>query len=129
MEKMILSDNTEIEIKEGASIWDITAVANDFTALGTIAEALKKDKNLETVQFKTNDEVTGEYTDMILETPLFRNVDIDNDGKKVVANFSLREKTDIEKRLDAIEAGQTLQDGAIRDLGDVVSTIAEGGEE
>lgn len=127
MEKMILSDNTEIEIKEGASIWDITAVANDFTALGTIAEALKKDKNLETVQFKTNDEVTGEYTDMILETPLFRNVDIDNDGK-VVANFSLREKTDIEKRLDAIEAGQTLQDGAIRDLGDVVSTIAEGGE-
>ena len=65
---------------------------------------------------------------MILETPLFRNVDIDNDGK-VVANFSLREKTDIEKRLDAIEAGQTLQDGAIRDLGDVVSTIAEGGEE
>ncbi len=128
MEKMILSDNTEIEIKEGASIWDITAVANDFTALGTIAEALKKDKNLETVQFKTNDEVTGEYTDMILETPLFRNVDIDNDGK-VVANFSLREKTDIEKRLDAIEAGQTLQDGAIRDLGDVVSTIAEGGEE
>lgn len=128
MEKMILSDNTEIEIKEGASIWDITAVANDFTALGTIAEALKKDKNLETVQFKTNDEVTGEYTNMILETPLFRNVDIDNDGK-VVANFSLREKTDIEKRLDAIEAGQTLQDGAIRDLGDVVSTIAEGGEE
>ena len=128
MEKMILSDNTEIEIKEGASIWDITAVANDFTALGTIAEALKKDKNLETVQFKTNDEVTGEYTDMILETPLFRDVDIDNDGK-VVANFSLREKTDIEKRLDAIEAGQTLQDGAIRDLGDVVSTIAEGGEE
>ena len=128
MEKMILSDNTEIEIKEGASIWDITAVANDFTALGTIAEALKKDKNLEKVQFKTNDEVTGEYTDMILETPLFRNVDIDNDGK-VVANFSLREKTDIEKRLDAIEAGQTLQDGAIRDLGDVVSTIAEGGEE
>ena len=128
MEKMILSDNTEIEIKEGASIWDITAVANDFTALGTIAEALKKDKNLETVQFKTNDEVTGEYTDMILETPLFRNVDIDNDGK-VAANFSLREKTDIEKRLDAIEAGQTLQDGAIRDLGDVVSTIAEGGEE
>ena len=128
MEKMILSDNTEIEIKEGASIWDITAVANDFTALGTIAEALKKDKNLETVQFKTNDEVTREYTNMILETPLFRNVDIDNDGK-VVANFSLREKTDIEKRLDAIEAGQTLQDGAIRDLGDVVSTIAEGGEE
>ena len=128
MEKMILSDNTEIEIKEGASIWDITAVANDFTALGTIAEALKKDKNLEKVQFKTNDEVTGEYTNMILETPLFRNVDIDNDGK-VVANFSLREKTDIEKRLDAIEAGQTLQDGAIRDLGDVVSTIAEGGEE
>ena len=34
----------------------------------------------------------------------------------------------VSKRLDALEAGQQLQDGAISDLGDVVSVIAEGGE-
>ena len=50
------------------------------------------------------------------------------DGK-VEATFSLREKTELEKRLDAIEEGQSIQDGAIADLGEVVSTMAEGGAE
>ena len=58
---------------------------------------------------------------------LFTGVDL-VDGN-VEATFSLREKTEVEKRLDAIEEGQNIQDGAIADLGDVVSTIAEGGAE
>ena len=40
MEKIILTDNTEIEIKAGASLGAITATATDFTALGVIATAL-----------------------------------------------------------------------------------------
>ena len=39
--------------------------------------------------------------------------------------YSLREKTEEEKRLDALEAGQEVQNGAISDLGMVRSTIAE----
>ena len=125
MNKFIVADNTEIEIKEGASLGAITAVVGDFTALGTLAGALTKPGNLDSVQFTTGDAITGEYTDMKLESPLFKAVDI-VDGK-VLATFGIREKTETEKRLDALESGQEIQDGAIGDLGEVVSTIAEGG--
>ena len=51
--------------------------------------------------------------------------------KTVVTTYNLREKTDVEKRLDNVEAGQAIQDGAIADLGEVSSLLAEqieGGE-
>ena len=43
----------------------------------------------------------------------------------VDAELKLEDRT--EARLTAVEEGQELQDGAIADLGEVVSTIAEGG--
>jgi len=124
MEKIILADNTEIEIKAGASLGAITAIAADFTALGTVAAALTAPGNMDNVKFKVDETVTGEYTGMKLESPLFGAVDI-VDGH-VEATFGIREKTEVEKRLDALESGQEVQDGAITDLGDVVSTMAEG---
>ena len=125
MEKVILKDKTEIEIKAGAGLDEIAAVVTDFAALGTLAEAVRKPENLKEIQFKTDDVVTSEYTDMKLLSPLFSAVDIE--GDKVVATFGLAEKTEIEKEIELLKAGQTIQDGAIKDLGDVVSVIAEGG--
>lgn len=119
MEKIILSDNTEIEIQEGANLGRNVAVVADFADLKTVAEALTKEGNLKTVKYKTDDQVTGNYTDMKLESPLFSYVDYTED-KKVMASFGIREKTEIEKRLDSIEAGQQIQDGAILDLASVV---------
>lgn len=52
-------------------------------------------------------------------TPLFREVGY-TDDKKVVATFTIREKTEIEKRLDKLEKGQAVQDGAILELAGVV---------
>lgn len=101
MEKVILKDKTEIGIRPGASLGSITAVVTDFTALGTVAAALTAPGNMDSVQFKTDDLLTGEFQDMKLETPLFRSVDIAND--KVEATFAIREKTETEKRLDALE--------------------------
>ena len=124
MEKIILTDNTEIEIKAGARLGAITASAADFAALGTVAAALTSPGNMDSVRFKVDETVTGEYTGMILERPLFGAVDIV--GGRVEATFGIRVKTETEKRLDALENGQEVQDGAITDLGDVVSTIAEG---
>lgn len=123
MEKMIVSDNTEIEIQEGASLDRNVVVVEDFSDLKTIAEALTKEGNLKTVKYKSGDQVIGNYEDMKLESPLFSSVDYTGD-KKVMAAFGIREKTEIEKRLDSIEAGQQVQDGAILDLASVV-----GGEE
>lgn len=124
MEEIILKDKTEITIKEGASLNSITAVVEQFKDLDPIASALLKEGNLDTVQFKSGENITGNYTDMRLEYPLFQ-VNVVNE--KVEATFAIREKTEEEKRLDALEKGQSVQDGAIEDLGNVVSELSEGG--
>ena len=46
-------------------------VVPDFADLKTVAEALTKEET-KTVQYKTDEQVTGEYTDMKLK-PLFKN--------------------------------------------------------
>lgn len=127
MEKIIFADNTELEIKEGASLGSITATVDSWTALGAAATALRTSGNLNDVQFSSNGQVTGMYADMTLVFPLFHAVDVNAEGK-IEATFAIREKTETEKRLDALEQGQGVQDGAIADLGEAVSTIAEGGE-
>lgn len=118
MGKIILTDNTEIEIKSGTGLEGITVVANDFTALGTFVTALMTEGNLKTVQFATDESVTGEYEDMVLMSPLFYNVDIV--GGKVEATFALREKTEIEKRLDELEESQSITDGAVVELAEII---------
>lgn len=115
MEKMIVKDKTEIEIMEGAALNAITAVADDWIALGVIAEALKESGNLDDVQFKTDETVTGEYQNMKLESPLFYAVDIAEDGK-IHATFSIRKKTEMELAIEQLQKGQGVQDGAIMEL-------------
>ena len=61
MEKLVLTDNTELEIMDGASLDYIRIQTDNFAALDQITGALKKEGNLAKVQFKTDDEVTGEY--------------------------------------------------------------------
>lgn len=114
MEKIILSDNTELEIKEGASLGAITVIADSWVTVGEIADKLMKSENLNKIKFISNENVTGVYEDMILELPLFRNVDIVSGI--IYATFVIRQKTDVEKRLDALENSQSVQDGAITDL-------------
>ena len=91
MEKIVLKDNTEIEILPGASLGETTVIVPEKKKKKTVAEALTKEGNLDTVQYKSEEQVTGEYKDMKLEIPLFREVGY-TDDKKVVATFTIREK-------------------------------------
>ena len=127
MEKVVLAAGTELEVQSGASLGATKIIVTDFAGLGAIAEALTKEGNLATVQYKNGDQVTGDYLDMKLESPLFTEVDYYTDDKKVIATIRIREKTEVEKRLDAIEAkqaeldqSQQIQDGAILDLAGMV---------
>ena len=122
MDKMILADKTELVIKEGAAIGSTTTVVDDFAALGTVAAALTKEGNLESVKFSTDDSVTGEYTGMKLESPLFSAVDLV--GGKVEATFGIREKTELEKRVDSLEGRADVTEGALQEM--ILSTM--GGE-
>lgn len=120
---MILKNGTIIELEAGASLGALQVTAADRAAMVATWKVLTQD-NLSTVRIKNGDGVVvGNYTDLVLvsETSV-----IATDGA-VLTTYSLREKTAEEKRLDALEAGQTVQDGAINDLGEAVGTIAEGG--
>ncbi len=98
-DKIILSNNYEIEIESGASLSDVR------------------------IRVVNGDGLTvGNYSNLVLVS----ETSVEKDGK-IETSFNLREKTETEKRLDALENGQEVQDGAITDLGAAVSGLAEEG--
>lgn len=125
MDKMILANETELTIREGASTGEITVIVDDFAALGTAAELLQVAGNLDKFQFVQGEIVTGMYENAKLCAPLFRSVDVI--GGKVHATFALREKTEMELLIEELRAEQAMQNDALAELGDVVGALAEGG--
>lgn len=132
MDKIILKDKTEFEIADGASLSNIQIKAKSFDSVKTITDAFTEE-NLQEVTFEHNGEASGKYTDLKSDGFAY-TPNTDTDGKEdgtYTVTIRLRTKTDIEKRLDALEAGQaTLQQGhesnagAIEDLAGMI-----GGEE
>lgn len=121
MDKMILKDNTEIELQAGGSL---SAVAVKFDSKDDMLETWKTMTldNLADVKFQNDaGAVIGSYADLVLVSETSRET---SDGT-VQTTFSFREKTDTEKRLDALEEGQEVQDEAINDLGTATSELAE----
>lgn len=124
---MILKDGTTIELEAGASLGAIQVSESDRSAMLRTWEKLTEE-NLAEVKIQNGSGLTvGIYKDLILvsETSV-----VSTDGA-VTTTYSLRGKTEVEKRLDNVEAGQAIQDEAIVDLGEVSSLLAEqieGGE-
>lgn len=116
-DKLILKDGTIIELEAGASLAALQVQATDRAAMAATWAQLTPE-NLVEVQVQNCDGLTvGNYTDVIFvsETSI-----VATDGS-VLTTYSLREKTADEKRLDALERGQDVQDGAITELADIVA--------
>ena len=122
-DKIILSNNYEIEIESGASLSGIRVISDTKYDMLATWDMLTPE-NLSSVRVVNADGMTvGNYSDLVLVS----ETSAEKDGK-IETSFNLREKTDTEKRLDALENGQEVQDGAISDLGAAVSGLAgEGG--
>lgn len=121
---MILKDGTTVELEAGASLAAIQVAAADRTAMLQVWQKLTEE-NLAEVQIKNGSGLTvGTYTNLMLVS---ETSTVDADGA-VTTTYNLREKSAIEKRLDSVETGQKIQDGAIGDLGETVGALAEGGE-
>ena len=120
-DKLILKDRTTIELESGSSLGAIKVAAENRGAMLEQWKMLTPE-NLKEGKVQNGDGLTiGSYQELVL---LSETSVVDSDGS-VLTTYSLREKTDTEKRLDALEAGQEVQNGAISDLGMVTSTIAE----
>lgn len=122
MDKLKFVDGTIIDIEEGASLGEVTHIAsNEANALFVCGKVTAE--NVASLQFLHGDAVTGDYQNVIIAAPTTRE---DGEGEQVVVRMHFREKTELELRVDALEESQEVQDGAIEDLGLVVSDIVEG---
>lgn len=122
-DKLILKDQTTLEIEAGATLSAITVQSSTKEEMIEKWDALTKE-NLSSVEIKNSENVTiATYTDLILES---ETSVILEDGT-ISTSFNLREKTDIEKlqeEVNKLKEGQEIQDGAIEELGNVVSDIS-----
>lgn len=123
-DKLILKNGMEIELEAGASLGALQVLSADRAAMLSTWAMLTPD-NLAVVQVKTGDGLTvGTHTNLVLvsETSMVAA------NGTVLTTYSLREKTDVERRLDAVEEGQQVQDGAINDVARLAGTLAEQAE-
>lgn len=87
MEKLILADNTEIQILGGASVGSISTEVADWAAAGALVDKLTAE-NLKKVQFASGEDISGEYMDMALITPVQVTP-----GTPALLTFGIRERT------------------------------------
>lgn len=122
MEILKLYDGTTIPLEEGASLAEMRHIAENETAAIAVCNAITPE-NLRHVEFSMDgDEPHGIYENLIADhAPTRQN--LDEGGVLVV--ISLREKTSVELRLDALEESQETQDGAIADIGQTLSDMVE----
>lgn len=123
MDYMKLADGTQVTIEDGASLGRIIHVTDNEADAQAVCMAVRDEGNLDHVEFYNEgvEQPYGIYDDLALNAQPTRH----DDNGAVVVTISLREKTDIEKRLDALEESQGIQDGAIEDIGSALSDIAE----
>lgn len=122
-DKLILKDGSTIELEAGASLTALQVICQSADDVIPLWKRLTQE-NLQEVTVKTGaDLIVGVYSEMVLIEPHIQATEQEDGTVKVL--FGLREKTAEEKRLDALEEGQATQDGAIKDLGEATSDLAE----
>lgn len=113
-DKLIIKDNTIIELETGSDLSNLTATYNSKADMVAAWEKLTKD-NLSAATIQNGDGLTvGRYTNLVLTEPNLTVTELPDGTIKAV--FGLREKTATEKDIDTLKEGQEVQDGAIQEL-------------
>lgn len=128
MSKLILADQSQIQIEGGASLSDVRVISQTKNDMLTTWDMLT-DENLKVVQIQNADGViVGNYENLILES---ETSTIRQDGT-ILTSFCLHEKTELEllrEKVEQLENGQEVQDGAIVDLAATLDGLSESGKE
>lgn len=120
-DKLILKDGSEIELQAGARLNALGVLSADRTAMLEIWKKLTEE-NLSEIKIENGQGLTvGEYTGLMLisETSVVRK------GGETYTLFCLREKNDMEKRMDELEEGLEIHDGAIMDMAEMLGGVME----
>lgn len=124
MDKLILNNQTQLNIQSGSSLFDMKVASKTKYDMVSIWDMLTEE-NLKHIEIQTEDGIAvGIYDNVLLDGETSK---IQKDST-ILTSFHLREKTKVElleERVKELEAGQEVQDGAIMDLGEAVSTLSE----
>ncbi|MEG1294550.1 MAG: hypothetical protein RSD33_10195 [Clostridium sp.] len=116
---LILKDNTVIVLEAGANLGALQVLAANKAAMLATWDKLTE-ANLAAVQVKNGDSlVVGNYKNLVLVSETSTVAP----DQSVLTTYSLREKTSVEMRIDAVEAGQEVQDGAIAEVAGIVGGV------
>lgn len=114
---LTLKDNTVIELESSSSLSALKVLSSTKEDMIKIWSALTKD-NLSKITIKNSDGLTvATYDNLVLVS---ETSSITSDGT-IETIFKLRQLTDIELRLDALEESQLDQDDAIVELAEIVA--------
>lgn len=125
-EKLVLNNKEQINIESGSSLSDMKVLSKTRYDMISAWEMMTEG-NLNHIEIQNEDgTVIGVYDNILLDS---ETSIIQQDGK-ILTRFHMREKTEVEllrERVEQLENGQEVQDGAISDLGAAVSGLAEEG--
>lgn len=113
--RIILKDNTDLTVSENCTA---TSIIAEFNSAEDIEKFRKKltDDNLSSFKYLNDDEkVSGEYKNY-----KFEDVTYSEQKNMFIAIFNIKQLSDIEVRLAAVEAEQTTQNDALAEMSEVV---------
>ena len=116
MEKLVLKDKTEINVKGGTTENQFSQTVESLVETQAVIDSLTED-NLETFELQTEDDNTL----ATIENKYFSSavVTVTEDGYNVI--FNLGSVDLVAKRLAQLEATQDEQDAALVELAEMVS--------
>lgn len=118
-ERIVLKNGTEIIIEAGARLSQLGVVSASKEEMIATWDLLTVE-NLKEMQIKNSEgEIIGEYADLVLQN---ETSVVQSDGS-ILTHFNLRQKTEVEmlrEEVEALKAGQEIQDGAIVELAEIV---------
>ena len=123
MFKLILSNNKEIHVIDGSTLFDIMVEPIQYASMW---ENLTE-SNLKLVKLMSeNNDLLDQMENLVVDREIsFRK------KEAVTCHFYLREKTEVEllrEQVSALTAELSVHDGAITDIGEAISRLAgEGG--
>ena len=113
MDALKLATNKIIPIEDGASLSDIVHISPTEAEAVAVCDDLTP-LSVSHVEFLHDGQIAGVYDDCVFSGQPYRT---DNEDGTVSVHVSLRQKTEIEQRIDTLE-------GAVEDLGAAVSEMA-----
>lgn len=121
-DKLILKNKTEIELEAGADLHALKVKSPDRQTMMEVWEQMTGE-NLAEIQIQNGAGLTiGRYETVMLSYPIL--VSEDSNGS-VISTYCLREKTEEEKRLEALEQTVGVHEEALMDVAAVASALAE----